>query len=87
LGGLRDRLRVLPDGASALVTDIGTDDLATLAADVAGREHVVGYHGGFGYWVLLGPLVRSAPTRWTNRRARPLGLPALQAAGAGAERG
>ena len=87
LGGLRDRLRVLPDGASALVTDIGTDDLATLAADVAGREHVVGYHGGFGYWVLLGPLVRSAPTRWASRRARPLGLPGLQAADACADRG
>ena len=74
--GLIDRLPRRGPGVSTLITNLRRADLRALSGPLAGEMRLLGYHGGLGYWLVLGPLAAERSQRWRTPSARPLGMPA-----------
>jgi hypothetical protein len=62
-------------GSSILLTNLRTADLRELAPLLPENRHVIGFHNGIGFSVLVGP--GTLPEHWRSRRSTPLGMPTL----------
>ena len=62
-------------GTSMLLTNLSATDLKQLAPLLPEGRHVIGFHEGIGFFVLVGPGI--LPEHWRSRRSTPLGMPVL----------
>jgi hypothetical protein len=60
-----------------LLTNLSRADLETLGSLSPGTPSVLGFHGGIGFWWLIGALFIDMPPQWRSKRATPLGMRAL----------
>jgi len=74
------RLNDLRPAESMLVTNLGLSDLSNLDLGKHWRQSraLAGIHED-SIWLLVGPVAQEPPVEWSNRRAVPLAMSALQA--------
>lgn len=77
---LEASLATLAPQDPVLVTGLGSEEVRRLAPPVQALPHLVGYHGGIGFWLLLGPMAAVNGAEWTQARARPRGFPPVASA-------
>jgi hypothetical protein len=65
-------------GRPVLVTNLGPEDVRGLARRLGAHRPVMGFWTSLGYWALFGLPPSALPPAWRERRATPLGMPALR---------